>query len=107
MVLFYENEKKELWDCSQEELAKRLYKVTGLSSQTIQKKYQYGCVSFKHCQEARPSSEIKASNGAWKNTDSFRPVINMLHTQLTVLVEGVDFELTTSGHITYKPHPQW
>lgn len=107
MVLFYENDRKELWECSQEELAKRLYKVTGLSSQTVQKKYHYGCVVLKHCQEARPSTEIKANNGTWKNSDSYRSAISLIHTQLSILVEGIDFELTTSGRIIFKPHPSW
>lgn len=107
MVLFYENDRKELWECSQEELAKRLYKVTGLSSQTVQKKYHYGCVVLKHCQEARPSTEIKANNGTWKNSDSYRSAISLIHTQLSILVEGVDFDLTTSGRIIFKPHPSW
>ena len=107
MVLFYENEKKELWECSQEELTKRLYKVTGLSSMTIQKKYQYGCVILKHSQEARPFTEIKASNGVWKNADCYRSMISMYHTQLSILVEGIDFELTTSGRIIFNPHPSW
>lgn len=107
MVLFYEHEKKELWECSQEELTKRLYKVVGLSSMTIQKKYQYGSVSLKHCQEARPSTEIKFTKGVWQNAQSYRPLINLLHTQLTILVEGEDFELTTTGRIIFKPHPTW
>ena len=107
MVLFYEKEKKELLECSQEDLAARLYKVTGLSSMTIQKKYHYGCVSLKNSQEARPATELTISKGLWKNDSSYRPMINLLHTQLTVLVEGVDFELTTTGRITFKPHPIW
>lgn len=107
MVLFYETEKKELLTCSQEELAKRLYIVTGLSSMTIQNKYRYGTVSFKHHQEAQSSTELHITKGIWLNNQEYRPLINMLHTQLTLMVEGVDFELTTSGRIVFKHHTLW
>jgi CRISPR-associated endonuclease Csn1 len=107
MVLFYEKEKKELSACTQEELSRRLYKVTGLSSMTVQKKYHYGCVVLKHHQEAKAYTEIKASNGKWENEGTYRPMINMYHTQLTVMVEGYDFKMTTSGHIIFTSHPIW
>lgn len=107
MVLFYEHEDKELRDCSPEELSKRLYKVTGLSSMTIQKKYTYGCVTLKHSQEAKPLTELTVTKGVWQNTQPYRPLINLLHTQLSFLVEGVDFDLSSSGRIVFKPHPSW
>lgn len=107
MVLFYENSPKELLGCSQEELAKRLYKVTGLSSMTIQRKYYYGTIGLKHHQEARPSTELVISKGIWNNNQSYRALINLLHTQLTIMVEGVHFELSTTGRIIFKPHPLW
>ena len=107
MVLFYEKSPEEFVNCSREELSKRLYKVVGLSSMTIQKKYTYGVVSFKHHQEARPATEIVAKKGAWKNGDEYRPLISLLHTQLSLLVEGVDFDVSITGEITFRPRPQW
>jgi len=107
MVLFYENSPKELLECSQEELTARLYKVTGLSSMTIQRKYNYGTVSLKHHQEARLSTELTVSKGVWNNGQPYRALINLLHTQLSILVEGVDFELSTTGRVIFKPHPVW
>lgn len=102
MVLFYEKSPEELLECSQEELSRRLYKVTGLSSMTINKKYSYGTVSLKHHQEGRSSSEIKGSSGLWENQASYRPIINLLHSQMKMLVEGKDFTLSISGKIMLK-----
>jgi len=101
MVLFYEKNAEELKNCSQAELSKRLYKVTGMSSMTIRKKYNYGVVSLKHHQEARPDSDLKASNGIWENNSDYRSKISLLHTQFTFVVEGVDFFMSTSGIISF------
>ncbi|MDE6710957.1 MAG: CRISPR-associated protein Csn1, partial [Alistipes sp.] len=75
LVLFYEKSPEELYECSQAELAKRLYKVTGMSTLTLQQKYFYGTLTFKHHQEARPAGELKAKNGSWKVGEEYRPVI--------------------------------
>lgn len=102
MVLFYENSPEELYECSRAELTKRLYKVTGMSTMVIQKRYNYGIVTLKHHQEARPAGELKAKNGTWSATEEYRPIIGLLHTQLNILVEGYDFELTVTGEIKFK-----
>lgn len=107
MVLFYENSPSELLSCNEAELSKRLYKVTGLSTLTIQKKYYYGTITLKHHLEARPTSELKAKNGLWHIGEELRPVISLYHTQLKVWVEGVDFNITETGRIVFKPHPLW
>ncbi len=102
MVLFYEKSPEELYACSKAELSKRLYKVTGMSSLTIQKKYVYGTLVLKHHQEARPAGELKAKDGAWLIGEAYRPVIRLLHTQLNAYVEGYDFELTVTGEVNFK-----
>ena len=102
MVLFYENSPEELYECSNAELSKRLYKVTGMSTLTLQNKYFYGTIALKHHQEARPAGELKAKNGLWKVGEEYRPVIGLLHTQLNAYVEGCDFELTVTGEIKFK-----
>lgn len=102
MVLFYENGPGELQVCSQEELARRLYRVTGLSSIIIQNKYPYGRITLKHHQEARAESELKASNGVWRRGAQYRPVIALYHTQASFLVEGKDFFISVSGRITFR-----
>lgn len=101
MVLFYENSPEELCDCSRQELAKRLYKVTGFSTLTVAQN-SYGRLTLKHHQEARPASELKAKSGAWKIDEEYRAVISILHTQLNALVEGYDFELTVTGEVKFK-----
>lgn len=102
MVLFYENSSEELYDCSRSELSKRLYKITGMSSMLIQKKYNYGTIILKHHQEARPSGELKEKKGLWVNGEEYRPIIGLNHNQLNVFVEGYDFELTVTGEIKFK-----
>ena len=102
MVLFYEKSPEELYECSCAELTKRLYKVVGMSTMLIQKKYNYGIFTLKHHQEARPTGELKAKNGEWKIGEDYRPMIIINHNQLNALVEGYDFELTVTGEIKFK-----
>lgn len=102
MVLFYENSPEELYECSDAELSKRLYKVTGLSSYTVQNKYLYGIIILKHHQEAQPMGELKIKKGVWKVNEEYRPVIGLQHSQLNAYIEGYDFELTVTGEIKFK-----
>ena len=102
MVLFYEQSPEELYDASKEELAKRLYKITGMSTQTIEQKYNYGIIILKHHQEARQAGELKIKKGLWKIGEKYRPLIGINHNQFTALVEGYDFELTVTGEIKFK-----
>lgn len=102
MVLFYENNPSELYQADTKDLSKRLYEVVGLSDMTVMKKYIYGTLTLKHHQEARRSTDLKGTSGNYKNDDAYRPIINILHSQTTFLVEGYDFELTTTGHIIFK-----
>lgn len=102
MVLFYENSADELRDCSNAELAKRLYKVVGMSTMLIQKKYAYGMLTLRYSQEARSANELKEKNGEWKIGEEYRPVIVINHNQFNALVEGYDFELTITGEIKFK-----
>lgn len=102
MVLFYENTPEELGDCTQKELSKRLYKVTGLSSMTIQQKYHYGTITLKHHQEAKSASELTEKKGLWTEDEAYRPVIGLNHNQAKFLVEGKDFTLTVTGRIVFR-----
>ena len=99
-VLFYENDMSEVLNASSTELAKRLYKVTGLSLLRIQQ-YEYGMMVFKHNHEARAAKDLKPSSGVWKQNESFRPVIVMNHNQIKALVEGFDFTISTTGEIRF------
>lgn len=102
MVLFYEKSPKELADCSREELARRLYKVTGLSLNSP----EYARIDLRFHQEARPStdSQAKNKNGRWQQGEDIRPGIIALHTQFNALVEGQDFSISETGEITFT-HP--
>lgn len=100
MVLLYENTPDEIRECSTEELVKRLYKVTGLSSMVVSG-HEYGTIVLLHSQEARPSGELKAKNGAYKQNEEFRSCIILLHTQFKALVAGYDFQINDVGEIEW------
>ena len=102
MVLFYEKDPNELYECSKAELMRRLYKITGFSEQVVSGKYHFGTMTLRHHQEARPAGELKAKNGEWKRNEEYRAVISLLHTQFNVYVEGYDFDLTVTGEIKFK-----
>lgn len=99
MVLLYEKSPEEVWELDRNNLQKRLYKVTGMSSMVIQGKFEYGTIEMVHHQNAKPSSEIKKVNGEYKSDEVFRPGIKMLHSQMKALVQGVDFEINDLGEI--------
>ena len=102
MVLFYENTPEEIYEADNTELKKRLYKVTGMSKQTVSGKWSYGIFTFKHHQEARPGVDLKEKKGEYKSGEEYRPIICMNHNQVKALVEGCDFELTVTGEVKFK-----
>ncbi len=94
MVLLYENSPEEIWNASQREIVKRLYKVEGLANK------KYAEIYLVHHEEARPNADdAKAKNGAYKQGEDLRPRIIMLHTQIQALVQGVDFAIDETGQI--------
>lgn len=97
-VLFYENEPDEIWNSPCEELVKRLYKVTVLSSLNVGNS-TYGVIEFRHHQEARAAKDLSKKNGIFRAGEDYRPIISMYHTQVKALIEGVDFELDILGRI--------
>lgn len=99
-VLFYEEDKSEVYKADKAELSRRLYKVTGLSTLRVQQ-YEYGMMTFKHNQEARAAKELKPQKGVWRKDDPFRPVITMNHNQIKALVEGYDFIISVTGEIHF------
>ena len=98
MVLLYEKSPNEIWDASVKERGRRMYKITGLSSMTING-CSYATINMRNHEEARLSKEVKAKNGTYKQGEDFRPAIIMLHTQLNALVQGYDFEINELGEI--------
>jgi CRISPR-associated endonuclease Csn1 len=59
----------------------------------------YGTINLVHHQDARPSTEVKQTNGVFKAFDDFRAGIKLYHTQFNALVQGVDFEINDLGEI--------
>ena len=102
MVLFYENTPEELFSLAQSDLVKRLYKVTGLSSMTVQDRYHYGKITLRYHQEARMAKELKGKNGVWKQGEDIRSIIGLNHNQCLFLVEGTDFRLTPTGKVVFS-----
>ena len=98
IVLLYEKSPAEVWESSTNELNRRMYKVVGLSSMVING-CSYATITMRHHEEARQSKDIKAKNGAYKQGEQLRPAIVMLHTQLSVLVQGYDFDINELGEI--------
>ena len=92
-------------ECSKKELAKRLYRVVGMSEMRITRKKGkidcYGMLSLTFHQEARPSIDLKDKNGEWRIGEDVRPKIKLTHNQTNFLVEGIDFRLTLSGDVEW------
>lgn len=103
LVILYETNKDEIDFNNTNEINKRLYKITGLNLLPTGGSY-FGRIVLKHAQEARPSKEIKAKNGAFKINEEYRPAIVLLHTQFNALVEGEDFEINVLGEIKMLKH---
>lgn len=101
MVLLYEKTPTEIDFSDKRDVVKRLYKVVGLSSMTINGN-PYGVIKLRFHQEARQAKEVKFKNGAFKNGEERRAGITMLHTQLCCLVAGADFEMDVLGEISLK-----
>ena len=102
MVLLYEKSPQEFFDCTPEELSRRLYKVVGIKEMMISKRYCYGVITLKHHQEARPGGELKAKNGEWKQNVPCCPLLKLYVSQFNAYVEGYDFELSITGAIKFK-----
>lgn len=98
-VILWENSPQEIWELDKAQITKRLYKITGMSTLTVQSKYSYGTLTLKHHQEARASTDLKAKSGVFISDEQYRPVISLLHSQFNALVEGYDFELNVLGEI--------
>lgn len=100
MVLFFEKDKAELLQATQEELSRRMYKVAGINIMHIQQ-YEYGMMTFVYHQEARPSGEVTSNKGVWRASDPYRAKIELNHNQLMAMVEGVDFKISKTGQISF------
>lgn len=91
MVLFYKESSIELKDLSNKDLNARLYKLSKFDAQ--------GRLTFRTHFEARQASELKEIY----SFDFEKPFeqIRLQVSKLDVLVEGYDFNLSTSGRIVF------
>ena len=96
-VILYETAPDEIALSNKSDVSKRLYVITGLSYLPVGT--GYGSIVMRHHQEARMAKDVKSKNGAFKNGESYRGSIVMLHTQFNALVEGYDFEINVLGEI--------
>ena len=101
LVLLYETSPSEIDFSDPKDVAKRLYKVVGMSS-LFNGRNTYGVISLRHHQEARPTGELKSQNKTFKNGEPTLPARLLYHTQFNALVEGQDFDLDITGEIILK-----
>jgi CRISPR-associated endonuclease Csn1 len=92
MVLFYKESAQELKELPIRDLNGRLYKLSKFDAQ--------GRLTFRTHFEARQASELKEIY----NVDFEKPFeqIRLQVSKLDMLVQGYDFELSTSGRILFK-----
>lgn len=100
MVLLYEETPEEIYELPKSALTNRLYRVAGMSSMIVSGCH-YGTIALVHHQEARPSSEVKLKNGAYRCTEDFRAGIKLYHTQFKALVQNQDFTINEIGEIKF------
>lgn len=100
MALFYENNPEEIWELTDEEKVQRLYKV--------QKFRDDSRITFRFHQEARADNEI--NNLIKADNPIGSPQLRLSIANYNFLVEGYDFNITTTGRIEQmkpyvKTHP--
>ncbi|MDE6046383.1 MAG: CRISPR-associated protein Csn1, partial [Alistipes sp.] len=96
MVLFYKKSPEELHECSQAELAKRLYKVVAMSVE--------GRIQFLFHQEAREQTTLGPGIATF-DADHPVPKLRLSISGFNAYVEGYDFELTVAGELKFKHRP--
>ena len=92
MVLFYKKNVEEVFDLSQVDLNKRLYKLAKFDAQ--------GRLTFRYHKESRQASDLKEIY----NVDFENPFeqIRLQVSKLDILLENKDFKLSYSGKIIFK-----
>ena len=92
MVLFYKKNVEEVFELSQVDLNKRLYKLAKFDAQ--------GRLTFRYHKEARQASDLKEIY----NVDFEKPFeqIRLQVSKLDILLENKDFKLSSSGKIIFK-----
>ncbi|MBF7091907.1 type II CRISPR RNA-guided endonuclease Cas9 [Flavobacterium sp. ALJ2] len=94
LVIFYEKTIDEIWNLSQVDLSKRLYKLAKIDNQ--------GRLTFRPHEEARPASQLKESYNLefLQSSEQLRLPVS----KLDCAVEGYDFVTSSTGRIIKKDH---
>ena len=91
MLLLYENSPEEIWEGSQQERVKRLYKVVGMERD--------GRINMVYHQEARKSEEGKKGESSWSMANARTPKLRISYSKIHALVEGIDFSVDETGKL--------
>ncbi len=93
MVLFYENSKDEIKNLSNEELSKRLYKITQFEGDD-------GRIQLRHHKQGGADKDLVKES----SLDFERPAqkLRMSLSNFKACVENIDFEISPSGKINFK-----
>lgn len=89
MILFWENNPDEIWDLSQAEMTKRLFKLTQFESD--------GRIQARFHQVAKPDNEL--STVSKLDFTEKNDKVRLSKGNLNMLVEGIDFNLNILGQI--------
>jgi CRISPR-associated endonuclease Csn1 len=89
----------ELGRLTKYDISKRLFKIIGLTSYTINKKNRYGVIYMKHHYEARQLSQLKVKSGAFCKNEDYIPYRKLQHNQFNAWIENKDFRITLTGRI--------
>ena len=100
-VLLYEESPQELFSCSDAELSKRLYRVTGLSASENRQSgsHWYAAIELRHHMDISRTSALKS--GEFTVGEDYRPKIKLTQSNIKALIEGTDFRLSLSGKIEF------
>jgi CRISPR-associated endonuclease Csn1 len=102
MVILWETSAKEVWDLNISEVTRRMYKVIGMSLNTIrqgEKKWLFGNIVLRHITEARPATDLRTQDGLFRSNEDYIPQRKLSHNQFNALVEGFDFYLSPIGEL--------
>jgi CRISPR-associated endonuclease Csn1 len=103
MILMFNHHAEELYSLDKTLLSSRLYEITQLDVES-------SCIKLLHHKEARDKKEITTSMGlksgmkGGKNIDKHKefPWIKISPNSFDCLVEGYEFEMSTTGEINFK-----
>jgi CRISPR-associated endonuclease Csn1 len=103
MAILWEISPEQVWDLTNSEINKRFYKVVGLSNQRIKRPSgkidEYATIVMRHHAEAKPSTELKVMDGAFKVDEEYMALRKMNHNQFNALIESIDFIIDPLGNI--------